>query len=262
MNKKEIKKKDPLGGSGQLKGEDKTDYSPEATKKVLDELGLAPVQSFEVENEVTGKRSIVTIERDGTPESKLVMALADKGMKRDQKDAVLSMYLFERGKENSSFLMDLFRYKGSHTKDTQAFKSQMRFDFEMFVNMFTNYLDMSAREIFKEIGIKDGDAFLEQYVKYAEEAKENASMGSFTATMGNALGDAQSALARVALRNMETAKSMRMSVQKVTENRMKQKGYGIYIGADGRSFSIFDDKDDIAEAVRKDIERIQGLNEE
>jgi len=258
LKKKEIATRSPLGTATVLEGET-ADYSPKVIKKSLKENKVAAIENVKVVNPVTGKKAVVTIERDGTPDSKLVMALADKKMNRDQKDNVLSLYLFERGKENASFLMDLMRYKGSHTKETQAFKSQVRFDFEMFVGLFTKHLDQVAKDIFKELEIIDYRAFLEGYVKYLKEAKEEGNMRDFGATEGFRWGITEATLAVLAVRNIEEADQLREAVKKVTENRMKDKGYGIYISKDGRSYSVIDD--DVDEVVKKDRERINELNQ-
>lgn len=254
---KSIERRSALGTATVMDGETRA-YEPSAIKKVLEEKGLSASETVTVENPVTGKSAIVTIARDGTPDSKLVMALADKNMNRDQKDSVLSLYLFERGKENASFLMDLMRFKGAHTKETQAFKSQVRFDFEMFVSLFTRHLDSVAKDVFKELGIVDYRAFLEGYVKYLKERGESATVGSFGATLGFNWDVATASLVVMAIRDIETSDRMKDAVKRITDSRLKDKGYGVYINKDGRSYSIFDE--DLDEAVKADRERVQDLN--
>jgi len=43
-------------------------------------------------------------------------------------------------------------------------------------------------------------------------------------------------------------------------NRMKQRGYGIYINSTGRPFTVFDN--DIVEEVEKDKKRLSELEED
>lgn len=250
----------PLGVATKLDAEDSKGYSPKEIKKTLEEKGLSATEQVEVVNPVTGKRSMVTIERDGTPDSKLVIALTDKSLTRDQKDNVMGLYLFERGKENASFLMDLMRYKGSHTKETRAFKSQVRFDFEMFVGLFTSHLDEVAKDVFKELGIVDWRSFLEGYVKYLKEAKEDGTMRDYAASKGREWGVAEATLAIIAVRDIEEADKLRDAVKRVAQNRMADKGYGIYVDRNGKSYSILDS--DIDDVIKKDKERMEELAQE
>lgn len=275
----EITKVGPLGGSiekvevddptkpGQkisvdLSAEERPDYSSKHIKEELDELGLEASEEIEVENPVTHQKTKVIVQRDGTPESKLIIALADPEKSRDQKDAILGMYLFERGKESSSFLMDLFRYKGSHTKETRAFKSQMRFDFEMFVGLFTNYLESVGKGIWGEMELDiSPEEFLEGYTKYVKEGGERSIL-SYSATLGLQMSQSKAGVIQMAIRSISEAQKLRDTVAKMTEARMREKGFGIYIDTTGKPYSIFTDDHEIDDVIKRDRERIEQVKKE
>ncbi len=259
---KNIAKRSPLGSAAVvLEGDIPRDYSPKAVKKELKETGLAATETIRVRNEVSGKVTDITIERDGTPESKLILALADKGKTRDQKDSILSMYLFERGKDNASFLMDLFRFKGEHTKETRMFKSQVRFDFEQFVATFCNHLDAMARMIVDELDINFED--FKGYAKgYAEYLKNHlgASFRSYMVTIEKKGMDASSyVFMREAIGYISEADKLREVVKAVAKNREADRGKGIYLDASGRPYSIQDESIDIHEIIDADRKRIADL---
>lgn len=262
-----VKARNPADGSVievDLSG-DGRDYSPEAIAEELKQRGLVAVEEVEVVNPVTGSKAMVTVERDGTHEAKLVMALADKGKTRDQKDHVLGMYLFERGKENASFLMDLFRYKGAHTKETRAFKSQMRFDFENFVSLFCAHLDASARDAAEELGM-EFDAFKKVASDYASWLKDNRDKGfkDFIVACSVSLsgGAAERAILKMAIRNVSEADRLRDYVKRVADAREREKGKGIYIDRDGRPYAVTDDSIDLHEIIEADKKRLSDLARE
>src|SRR5579859_6530122 len=107
---KELEKKGPLGekmevlppkDGGKRKFKPKN-YNPERDMK---KHGLVPISKVIVENPITKEKKEITIRRDGTSDAVLNEALANPSISRERKDQVLSMYLFERGKESASFLM-------------------------------------------------------------------------------------------------------------------------------------------------------------
>lgn len=276
----QIIKPGPLGGamtrsetthpiSGDAISEDlgpSHDYSPEATKKELDKLGLTPTSEVEVTDPVSGKKTMITIDRTGTTESKLLIALADKNLNRDQKDAVLSMYLFERGKESASFLMDLMRFKGFHTKETRAFKSQVRFDFEMYVSLSAKCFDDAAFAIGLELGYSR-EEFRELGLKYVEfikdcEKREDPDRTVFAFTKVNRIkmSREKAALIRQAFQNLESALLLKQSVANTAAARERDNGKGIYIDGAGKPYSC--DDPEINDVIKKDQERLAELKKQ
>jgi hypothetical protein len=255
----DIIKKEKLGGKETLEGEDR-DYSPEATKKTLEELGLKPVEDVEIENPITGKKSIVTIDREGTHDVKLIQALADKNLTRDQKDGVISMYLFERGKENASFIAELFRYKGQHTKETRAFTSQMRFDFEMFIGMQTQQMRAKARDVFDSYNIKDPEQFCKAYLNKLKEDKNYSAKQCYVDTIISfyEMSFTDSIILKSAIRDWTEADRFEERMNKITESREREQGKGIYLDLDGKPYSIYQDNE-VDEVVKKDITRLRDL---
>ena len=133
-----------------------------------------------------------TLDHGGTTEQKLALVLADPNINREQKDAVTSLYLFERGKESSSFLMDLFQSRGTMVKESRQFQSRMQFDWEFFVNMFCTLISEQAKTMLNTVlpgcdmyGIwYDALTFLkekeEEYQKAYQKARESKKIEKFT----------------------------------------------------------------------------------
>jgi hypothetical protein len=236
-------------------------YKPENIKETLEKNGLSAEETILVTNPVTGRSAQVKIERDGTPDSKLILALADKTLDQEQKDHVLSMYLYERGRESSSFIVDLMRSKGQHTKETRAFKSQMRFDFEMFVSSFVVYLQ-NAAQVYGDAWGFNPTELLDVYVKFIQENKgvKKASWKLIFAEMNKDNPDAKKPSIvectnrDMAVRMIDEAESLMSAVKKQSDKRQAEKGYGIYIGKDGKAFGIFDENFD--HVVKEDREAI------
>ena len=109
-----------------LKPLEQKKYDPQGE---IEKFGLKPVETFTYIDPVTGEKKTFTIDRRGTTDQKAGLILMDPDATREQKDSVISMYLFEKGKEGASMLMDLWAYRGQHTKESRAFQSTMRFDF-------------------------------------------------------------------------------------------------------------------------------------
>lgn len=251
--------RDPITGKSiHVEMEEMADYSPEKVKADLAKYGVEAVKEVEVVDPITQKRSIVTIDRTGTHEGKLILALADPKLSRDQKDFVLSMYLFERGKENASMLVDLMRYKGEHTKETRAFTSQMRFDFEMFIKLFVEQMRAVSRDISKIYGIENLTTFCLDYLKVLEDARKNNQEPDLGKFLPEDKADRVAILTMI--RNFTEAEQFESRMGKITESRMKEKGFGIYINAQGRPYSIFTD-DKVDEIVKADQDRIKDLKE-
>ena len=261
----------PLDG-GTLSHVKENDYSSTSIKKTLEEKGLQASETIEVVNPVTGNKAMVTIERDGTPESKMILALADKKLTRDQKDHTLSMYLWERGKQNSSFFVDLIRNKGKLTTELRAFSGQMRFDFEAFVTHFSHYLYKQADMIFSSINHTDPIKFsgiselYQKYIEFIEQSKKDkidrvTPFRDFCKKEGIKLSTEQSTLLESAILSYDESDALTATTRKITENRMKEKGFGIYIDRKGKAFSLLEDsEDEILNQVRKDFKELEDNN--
>ena len=253
----------PIDGSNiPVELEPMRDYSPEKVIDELSKMGLEAVKEVEVVNPVTKEKSLITIDRRGTHEDKLAI-MAGKYTQglitKDQMDATLSLYLFERGKENTSMLVDLYRYKGAHTKETRAFTSQMRFDFEMFIKMFIEQMRSVSKDIANTYGIHDIKLFCKNYLKVLEDARKENTKPDFKKFYPD--DEADCAHIRTMIRNWTEADRFEEMVAKVTEGRQREKGYGIYIDAQGKPYSIFDDQK-VDEVVKRDIERLKELAKE
>jgi hypothetical protein len=279
---KELKTKSPLGGAINLKelkdpttgkelapdasGYITPDYSPEGTRASLASHNLMPVDKVEVTDPITGVKSIITVDRTGTTENKLIMALANPDLKRDTKDHFLSMYLWERGKENASMLVDLMRYKGEHTKESRAFQSQMRFDFEMFVKLFIEQMRAMARDVANEFAITDIKSFCDEYLKQAEELRKNNQEVDLSAMLENmgiydTLFRSDKIHLLTMVRNWTEAERIESAINNVTEGRQRKQGYGIYINREGRPYSIYENEK-VDEIVKEDYERMEELKKD
>jgi len=229
--------------------------SVEKTKLTLDKYNLPPVQKVEVKDPFTGHKKIVKLDRTGTHEQKLIVALADPKLNQDQKDNVLSMYLFERGKESASFLAELFRYKGHHTKESRVFQTRMRFDFEMFVNMFIEYLRKQAEVIGKicKVNVEEEKERFRKWLQLPNNKAKGYTYIDFCETQEGVKRLVWDMLfIQLAINNLDEAEYLREEVDKITRAREAQKGGGIYIDSKGQPFSINDPNlDDIIKQDKK-----------
>lgn len=240
--------------------------------KELKEMGLEISYSFEVTDPLSGKKQIVTLDRAGhTNEGKLAMTLADPNLSRDRKDFAVSMYLYERGSHNTSMLLDLMRYKGTHTKETRVFKSQIRYDFEAFVGTFTTYLKDQQRLVGACLGIdiwEEKQNFME-FCKEAEararkkalEEKKDFERESYTyydfMVYEGGVKDEKSArqhaaLVSLAMHAADEAETLSLQVKRMAEARERDKGKGIYMDSSGRPYT--QDDPDLQKAIDKDRE--------
>lgn len=212
MKSKTLKTKDILGGKP--KGKDHPDYTKALAIKT-------PVsENVRVTNPFTGKSADIVIHRDGTTDEKLAMVLLSPDATKEQKDSFISNWMFERGKENASFLAELYISKGTHVKETQAFKRQIRFDFESFANIIVLLLQDLSNDI---IASDDVDSI-------------------------------RATLLRVKKRFEKGAELLTKQRENITTARMREKGYGVYLDRNGKVYSIFDNEiEDIVKQERSDI---------
>lgn len=211
MNKKQLQSKSILGGKP--KGKNHPDY----TKALA--IKTPATENIRVTNPITGKQTDIVLHRDGTTDERLAMILLSPDATKEQKDSLIASYMFERGKENASFLAELYISKGTHVKETQAFKRQIRFDFESFANTMVLLLQDLANDLSDP--------------------------------------DTESAIKNVADRLQKGAELLTSQREKITEARMREKGYGVYLDRSGKAFSIFDEE--IESAIKLDKEELNNL---
>lgn len=208
MKEKKLKTKDILGGKP------KFEDHPNHTKALA--IKTPDVENIHITNPITGKQADIELRRNGTTDERLAMILLSPDATKEQKDSLIASYMFERGKENASFLAELYISKGTHVKETQAFKRQIRFDFESFANTMVMLLQDLADDL------RDPDT--------------------------------TSAIQNVADRLQKGAELLTKQREKITEARMREKGYGVYLDRNGKAFSIFDDEiEDIIKKERSEI---------
>ncbi len=185
-------------------------------------IKTAKSQKIVVSNSANGKQSEMILSREGLTDKTLGALMVSPNATREQKDTAIAQYLFERGRESGSFLAELYVSKGVHVKETQAFKRQVRFDFESFANTMVILLQDMAKEL------RDPDQF--------------------------------SAIEGLADRMEQGADLLISQREKITSDRLREKGYGVYIDQNGKAYSIFEDE--IEGAVKADKEALQDNQQE
>ena len=229
-----------LGGSVGFEGRDyKSDIKAIAKKDRIKEI--------EYTNPFTGTKTLQTIDRGGTSDEKLALVFSNPNSSDDLKLSTLSLYLFEKGKESSSFLVDLMQYKGKNTKEVREFKSQMRFDFMLFVNMFTHFLSETAQSIVDVV--MPGKSVIEledEALAYLRENEKKTIRDFITEKCLNRIryenmdlpydNDYKLIFLEMALKHISEAQTMKGKITEMAEQREIEKGKGIHIGGDGKAF--------------------------
>ena len=191
------------------------------------------VKEVEYTNPFTGNKTIQVIDRRGTTDEKLAMVLSSKDSTDEQKLSALSLYLFEKGKESASFITDLFLYKGTHTKEMRQFKTQLKFDFDSFVNMFTNFLFESSQSIIDVILPNVDIVKLEEdaYTYLKDNEEKELSIKDFVKKKyyETCLNESNLALIVLALKQVSEAQTLRNSIREKSEERERERGKGIHI---------------------------------
>lgn len=272
----EVRGRHPISGEIQtIKIEKPVMLTPEeVVQRVKDELkknGLEPVYEVKVKDPVTGKDRVVTLSRMGHTEENLLLTLADPDLSRDRKDFAISMYLYERGAQNTSMMVDLMRYKGQHTKETRVFKSQIRFDFESFVNTFTHYLDEQSRLLGLTLGIdiaNERSLFVEWLSLENNRGKGYGYSDFFAMTKRKDVDNyemsredrIETALIEMALNSQEEANVLKKKVRQMSDARERDKGKGIYVDAMGRPYTL--DDPELDDAIKADREATAEANKD
>lgn len=228
---------------------------------------MKPTEKVTVKDPFTGKEKEITLDRAGHTEHGLIIALANPDLNRDQKDHALSMYLFERGKDSMSMIVDLMRYKGEHTKESRVFQSRMRYDFEAFVNTFIIHLQNQATRIGKifKVDIREEKQKLTEWLKLPNNNGKGYTYLDYCQTHNAEQIDRinsleSTALIEAAIYDLDEANRLRKAVDTITNARMASMGYGIYISKAGQPFNTNDP--DLDEVLRQDREIIKQAEEE
>ena len=223
------------------------------TAKALALYKVKPQQKIKVTDPITKKTSIVNLDRTGFSEAKLITALADPKLKRDRKDHELSMYLFSRGAEGASMMLDLMRYKGEHSKETRVFKSQMRFDFEAFVDSMVMYLQGQADRTAKILGV-DLQMEISQYRSWLLLPNNKGREYTYADFRGalNDIAHMKCLMISEAMFALDEAERLEASRANITKAREREKGGGVYVDVSGKVYSI--DDPEIDEIIKSDRE--------
>ncbi len=212
---------------------------------------------------MTGETKLVVLDRTGHNEKDLGKTLMDPKLSRDRKDHALSMYLFERGAQNVSMIIDLFRYKGQHSKQSQVFQSRMRLDFETFVNSFVRYLDNQSRLIGVTLGVNIANEkkLFEEWIKTGKDKGKGFTYIDFAMAMKSKqkfsdefteADRTKAALIEMALYAQDESDALIQGIEDIVKARMAMKGGGIYVDKSGKPFSVNDPALD--EIIKKERE--------
>lgn len=255
----------------------------EHTKKELAAHGLEPIQKIEILDPLTNEKRIITLDRTGYNEVKLVAILADPNISRQRKDHELSMYMWERGGESMSMMVDLIRYKGQHSKESNVFKTQMRFDFDAFLTTFCMSLEDEIGLATKILAIdvemerKDFYAFVTERIaldkKTAAEAGEEYKRKDYTYwdyflykfpnspdNEGFNVGRMWCHQVALAIHAFDTALLIKQRLANLRDARERDRGRGIYLSESGRPYTLADA--DIEEIVKADREATLNIKKE
>ena len=211
------RKSDILGGKVNI-GENNKDYAK--FQKNIEKLKLPEEEIISVKTS-SGTKTDIVLRRDGYTDEGLAMVLTDDKSTQDQRDSYLANYMFQRGKESASFLAELYLSKGKLTRESQAFKSQMKFDFEVFTDFFVKLLYSMSNAI-----------------NNPEVSQKN--------------NRAELILDQLSELLTERATTLTKRYESLTEERLKAKGFGIYIDRLGRPYDTRNSE--IVDVVKRDVE--------
>lgn len=235
-NEKKIVKKDfrntILGGQV---GEGSRDYKKEI-EAVPEEDRVSEVEYV---NPFTGNKSIQVIDRRGTSDEKLALVFADKDSSEDLKLSTLSLYLFEKGRESASFIADLMLYKGTNTKEMRNFKSQMKFDFDLFINTFASFLFDSAEDTIRILlpGEYSVDVANKVYSKMKEMKENEEEIDLHTVISQMYIDRTKSDVALIAqsVRQVIAAQEYRKKLKDLATEREEARGKNVFV-KDGQAY--------------------------
>ncbi|MHB8483588.1 MAG: hypothetical protein ACYDBV_12780 [Nitrospiria bacterium] len=194
------------------------------------------VQQIELYNTATGKKEIVTIDRRGMFDEKLGLILSDKSKTMDEKMSATSLWLFERGRESGAFIIDLLQSKGQFFKGAQQFKSEIRFDFTVFMETFCEYLTSNAQTTLNYLMDGKNAELLEIEAYDYLKKHPKSSIAGFIQNMRPDGFDTMVALQiDRAIRDQSEARLIRTRIKEIAEEREAAKGKGVYLDASGKA---------------------------
>lgn len=208
----------------------------------------------ELEQRLAKLDGSLKIHEDAEQEKKLgQIMLSDSST--ESKNAALAEYLFIQGLENASFLAELFLTKGMFTKESRLFQSQMRFDFDTFIKTYCQYLRDDAEWTLKVYGLLHM-LDKENKVKMYESIKSGKSLESYISeNVDESFLKADIVLVGKALRAHDESLLLQDAIGENVMERLKSKGFGIYVDKKGKVYSIFDE--DIESKVAEEKEEIK-----
>lgn len=169
------------------------------------------------------------------------------------------MYLFSRGAESASFLLDLARSKGEHVKETRVFKSQIRFDFEALVDMLADHLHNQAMRTAGALGIdlkKETQAFRD-WLSLPNNKGKGLTYWDFARRTGG--NRAECVLISNAMFDVAEAERLQESRTRIQKAREAEKGGGIYVDAAGKVYSTNDPElEDVIKADRETTRAVES----
>lgn len=185
-------------------------------------------------------RALIPASEFQKKEKELGKALLDPNMDSEKKDALMLNLIFSKGLESASFLGEMFRYKGQHTKETRVFKSQMRSDFTVLVSNWSLFLRETARAMFETyvsfVGFNAYASLEDVKNKYFDWIKSSgrSNFAEFDPTI--TLTEAMILL--LAVRYDSEADFLDKQIKDVYDAREREKGKGIFVDSTGRAFDV------------------------
>ena len=253
--------KNAVTGEEVILPHDGRDYKEETEK--TRRSGIPDSQKLQITG-LSKKTALVDLTRDGTTDEKLAAILLSPTSTQEQKDSLLSLYLFERGKESSSFLAELFASKGQHTKETRAFKTQMRRDYEVIVDALSSFMELSSSSILSTIAPSESLELLElEALDFIKDGKHTlAQFAKKRYPKNPALG----ALLVLAIRFHSESVLLLEKVESVLTERLKESKYGQYLSPSGKVFDtssptfMEDIANDIREMKEEEAKKVDNKN--
>lgn len=242
---KKIEKKSIL--SGEVETHENDEKYSESKSITTDKT-----EDIEFTHPLTGKKTSLTLNR-ATDDPEQLGAVLLSNRSKDTKDAYLANYLFAQGLESASFLAELFKSKGKHTKETRAFKSQMRFDYEVLINSLT----LGLTDISNTLDTILGHKILENKDEIIELSKKMELHDAISRVVPVESKE-ECALSAMVLQLDSLSELLVNRVKEITEKRLEDSGYGIFVNTKGRVYSIFDEG--VKEEFEKEYEEARKKN--
>jgi len=226
---------------------------------------LAKQVEFGKKDFIKTKQGLIPLDRGGVTDKKLAAILKSK-IPQEQKKTALVNYLFEQGMDNVGYLAEMQQWHGQSVKETRAFKSQMRFDFELFISIFTTFLQDTSESMWKilfpDAGEKGhGVLELEEVIMALKLIKNPEAKIDYLQTLGEE-NSKQVALILLATEFRNQADILTSAVKKVTQERERQAGRGIYVDKLGKTHDLLDeDLYDIIQAEKAELKKQKNNHE-